>query len=211
MNTYDLALWSAVASLSVGGAMFVVRLLRIQRVIRDSRMNTSRFGLFEARDRLVDLVADGELREDDESWRAMYWVANRYLRLDRRRDYFELLRQRVSVQIDLLLNAESRKDYERFVGTLAAKRDGVPNFASATDYINAGMSSMIAQRTSRPAIWLHRNATIPLYVLALVAGYGVTRLRHRVRQALNVQFLRMARDVRAELVAPMSRCQLAGG
>jgi hypothetical protein len=71
-------LWVCVAALFV--LLFMVH-WEYWRDARESRKDSSRFGMFAVRDRLVQMVACGEMHEDDPAWQMMYRTANDLLDL----------------------------------------------------------------------------------------------------------------------------------
>lgn len=203
MTTEQIQQLACIASLTVSVVLFAVRYRAIAVAIQSSRLNTSRFRLFAARDCLVDLVKDGEMRESDPEWQAAYRVTNRFLCLDRRRDYLALVRDNIYLRVNLLGSESLRTEFESATKEFKRRCKELPNFKRAIGRLDSGLSWMISERTSAPVIFLHRRLTIPAFVLGVVAIYGCRRLGSQIVEALRPQFLRDARNLSAKHLSPL--------
>jgi len=72
-------IWLFIALVAASVMLFLVYSTEVRRDIRRTRCESSRFPLFAARDRLVMLIAEGKMREDDLAWSELYESVNTLL------------------------------------------------------------------------------------------------------------------------------------
>lgn len=138
---------------------------RIGERLHAQLRETSRFPLFAARDRLVALVAEGRVREDDEGWRALYCSVNSFLGMHQKLHAFDIAVNYLRFMLAIARDPELEKTYERERRTeddLVAK---VPAFAEARDAVNEAMVHLVARRTTR----LHEALLLGFVLMIRVA------------------------------------------
>lgn len=144
-------------------AQMILYLASVSRELHEARRDTSRFPLFAVRGKLVRLVAEGELAEDDPAWRNLYAQVNFLLRMDQRLDLPDLvsryLRSQVEAEQDQVIKARI-SDQIALEEQTAAR---VPGFAEAVEETHRALLFLVHRRTTR----------LRMAVLLAVVGLGM--------------------------------------
>lgn len=117
--------------------------------LAQARRETSRFPMFQARDALVQLVADNEMRDHDPAWFGLYQTVTLLLNLNDRVSFFL---DCVSKHIEYLIRVERDSKLKARVGREIQLEEEtalrVPAFGLVRNSVNDALKYMIDRRTN---------------------------------------------------------------
>jgi len=129
-------------------ACFCAYHLSIYSELRESRRETSRFPMFAARDRLVRLVLDHEVDEDNPAWRHLYSGVNFWLSLDRSYHALDWVWRYLKYIAQAVTNPDLRRRHDSVKRELDQAADQIPAFREALRSTNVAFDHMIKRRTN---------------------------------------------------------------
>ncbi len=153
----------------VGFACLVHYHFAAARALGRAKRETSRFPLFAARDRLVMLVADGTMDEEDPSWARLYKSVNFLLQLEQQLHALDVAMKYINYQIALAKNPELQERLRQFERESQETQRKIPEFRAAQDALNRALAHMIGARTTA---W-HKVVLYSLVVVIRVIGIAL--------------------------------------
>jgi hypothetical protein len=143
--------------------------LSVIRELSKACRETSRFPLFAARRHLIQLVADEEMSEEDDAWRAMYQNINNLLGLQNSLHRLDLFSKYLQFLVAMRQDPRVRAKFERAmrVEETAAKR--VPAFATIRTEVTDALQHLVKRRSNS------------LHSLAIVTIIGFIQIIHIAR------------------------------
>jgi len=141
----------------------------ICREINAAKRETSRFPLFAARDRLIGLVIDERMSEDDTVWKSTYATANMLLDLDQRLHLKDIVKMFVDYRIELDKNPNLKRKVADLKKKTSAARNRVPEFDRIENEMFFAINHLIKKRTpisQRLVLWISN-------ILAIVMFQGI--------------------------------------
>jgi hypothetical protein len=151
-----------------GLVVIAARIVMVRRAIRRSVFNTSRFPLFAARDRLIELVRVGAIAEEDHVWSGMYGAVNDLLNPRKRHTLFSMLHESLGFAVRVASNKGFRQRFVQFRQEIDRKSEEVPALKEVLDEVNRALWEMYYRRTV--IFWL-RAYIFALRKLALLFGF----------------------------------------
>ncbi len=167
------ALWGALALL-VALPLGLWDVIRTELAIRASVRNTSRFELFAVRDRLVDLVVTGKVREDDSVWRAAYEATNNSLSLNSKRDLWGEVARQLRFNYRAVTDDSLRRGVLKFSRKVDKACKRVPELRPILDDMVKADLYMLANRTGRLRLRLGLWVAMRFVWLAFFFSVGLT-------------------------------------
>jgi hypothetical protein len=161
----------------------VAEIVRVASVIRRSVLDTSRYPLFAARDRLVRLVVEGKMKEDDPLWRDTYGGVNEFLDQSSRVGLVSLCHSHLRLLLRMATRPELRRQFEAYRARLDEAAQQSPDFGNAMEAANKAVWEMCRRRSP---LWALPSYLLGLEVLAnglRVMGLGLKELALCLRVA----------------------------
>jgi len=122
-----------------------------------SRREITRFPMFAARDRLVRLVASGDMSQDDHPWRWSYKSVTMILRRHQKWHLLGLVLTYAWYVARLSSSPSERQRVEKMESQMKASCQAHPDFAKVQDQIRDAFRDMVRARTNvchEAAVWL---------------------------------------------------------
>lgn len=146
----------------------------VERQIRRSVGNTSRFPLFDARDRLYALIRSGTMQESDPVWGASYAAVTEMLRMERRLDAFRVLHDTILLRWSIIRDKDLKARYEQYLAAVEVAEQRAPEFKVVMQQVDRGAAMMISRRT-RPGLFRVYVVTLRVAVRIALATLGSLR------------------------------------
>lgn len=168
-------------ALIVATALLGLYFVSVSRELGQARRETSRFPLFAVRRRLVQLVAEGKIKEDDPAWQSLYARVNFLLRMDQRLDALDLVARYSRSQLEVDNNPRVRTRFEHIRRLEREATARVPEFAEVVRETEGALLYLVHRRTTR----LHLSALLfvvvvgRIVVAALAGGLSSARAVQR--------------------------------
>ncbi|WP_437502318.1 hypothetical protein [Sorangium sp. So ce1099] len=166
MNHQMLAQAVGTLALTASSGLLVSYFLSVTKELKQARREVSRFPLFAARSKLVQLVAEDKIREDDPAWRNLYGRVNFLLRIDNRFDALDLAFKYVKSQREIDKNPEAKLRYEQMLELEKQAAARIPEFRSAVRDVNRAVWYMVRSRTTRFHLLILYGLSFGLYGLS---------------------------------------------
>lgn len=169
-------LWATAISLLA--ATFILHMYD-RKYVRDLKKRSSRYELFEIRDALVLLIAQGKMTEEDPAWKYVYRSVNRLLDLRNEmniRDFF-LQYSRFTFLLQRDENARKRLDEVR--GEIRRSIESCAEFGETEQKVDRALQAMVMHQTSAWHFW-----TLAAFIATRIvceAAFKVVRRARRPR------------------------------
>jgi len=161
------ALWACVIALF--GFLFYVH-FQYWRDSRQSRRDSSRFEMFAVRDRLVDLVASQQMREDDPAWQMLYITVNQLLDLSYQTTTLGQLIESARHASRIATDRRCAERVETSRSILSKAEQENPEFTQVVQEMEDALAAMARARTPLWQWW-----TMLLIVLIVVPSLVLVR------------------------------------
>jgi hypothetical protein len=169
------------AGAAIGTSTWLHYHFSLARELRTARRETSRFPMFAARDRLVALVATGQIAEHNPSWQRAYKAVNVLVSLDQRLHLWDF----ISKYVRYLERMETDREFRhaREAETLEDKQlaKDVPEYGEVQVAMGRALRHMVNVRTSawhRATMWILLQF-LAVFVVGIRAGAKVAHSVNR--------------------------------
>lgn len=127
--------------------LLVAYITSVTAELRFNRHETSRFPMFAVRGRLVQLVADGVISEDDPGWQNLYRLINFMLRMDQKLNQLDFVLQYARSQLASDRNPQIRARVAERRRIEKETLERVPEFAAVHQQLGVALGFLVQRRT----------------------------------------------------------------
>jgi hypothetical protein len=166
----------------VGAIYAIVYQASLSAAIAATHKEVSRFHLFAARDRLVELVADGEMAEDGLAWQGAYGAVNNMLGMHQKLDLLDLSIRYARHLMAIERSHRVRVEHRRLLRSIDEAKESNPNFESVMRDIDLGFMHLVNDRTRLRhvlailALYAYASASMSLRAMGRFVSRRKTRL-----------------------------------
>lgn len=132
----------------LGLGLWLHFMLSVWRESLRSRKEISRYSMFAARDRLVRIVIDGEMSEENPAWRATYASVTELLKMHQRLHLVDVVSRFAKYIFAVLADPALRERVNRLDDQMKKASKTSPRFAAVTKDIEDAFRRMVGMRTS---------------------------------------------------------------